>query len=381
MSVKTIRAILLIFACSASLFAGNNSRTLLFVGSYTNEKPDKGIFVFSFNEETGALKPLGHAENIVNPSYLCISPNGKYLYACSDTRMPKPGSISAFAIDSRQGTLRFINKQSSGGENPVYVAMDKTNRWVVTGNYSSGTLSLLHAKEDGSLTPDIETIAFKDSSVIKARQEKSHIHSSLFDPDFRYILAPDLGGDKIRLFNFDGGRHPHFTYSATLTKSTSPGDGPRHFAFHPNKKFGYCINELSGTVTAYRYRSGNLSAIQTLRSYAKARDSYGAADIHISPDGRFLYASNRFVGENTLAIFSILPKTGLLTLVGHQYTEGDHPRNFTIDPSGRFLLVANMLTNNIVIFKRDLQTGLLTKVAEEKTIERPSCLQMKTYGE
>ncbi|MDD2799154.1 MAG: lactonase family protein [Bacteroidales bacterium] len=353
--------------------------TLLFVGSYTNDKPDKGISVFKFDTQTGALTKLSNSENITNPSFLTISPNGKFLYACSDTKMPKPGSISAFAIHAKTGQLTFINKQSSGGENPVYVAMDKSNRFVVTGNYSSGSVCLLSVNKDGSLNKKKELIQFKDSSINKSRQSESHIHSTYFDPECKYIFAPDLGADKIRAFNFYPNNSNHIVTNESLTVKTTPGCGPRHFVFHPNKLFGYNIEELSGMVTAYTYKDGKLDSIQHIFSYSKKRDSYGAADIHISPDGKFLYASNRFVGENSIAIFSINTLSGKLKLVGHQSTEGDHPRNFTIDPSGNFLLVANMLSNNIVIFKRDKLSGLLTKVGEETSETRPSCLQMRTF--
>ena len=345
----------------------------------TNDQPANGITVFSFDVNSGTLTKLNQAENITNPSFLTISPNGKFLYSCSDTKMPKPGSITAFGIDAANGKLTYLNKQPSGGENPVYVAVDKSNRFLVTGNYSSGTVSLLYINKNGSLSPNVETIAFKDSSISKSRQEKSHIHSTFFDPTFNFIFAPDLGADKIRAFAFNRNQKPHLISREDLTVKTTPGSGPRHFAFHPNKRFGYLIEELTGTISTYGYSNGRLAPIQSIFSYLKKRDSYGTADIHISPDGKFLYASNRFVGENTIAIFAINSLSGKLSLVGHQSTEGDHPRNFTIDPSGKFLLVANMLTNNIVVFKRDVKTGLLTKVGEEKSVSKPSCLQMRVY--
>lgn len=374
------RSIVALFAfVSVVTSAQHQPNTLLIVGSYTNDIAAKGIHIFRFNTSTGKLSKLSTSEPIINPSYLAISPNGKYLYACTDTKMPQKGSISAFSINSDEGSIRFINKVTSGGDNPVYIAIDKFNRFVITGNYSSGTVTLAPIKANGGLSHKTETIAFRDSSINKSRQSESHIHSTFFDPSFSYIFAPDLGADKIRAFSFRSNKAPHLITRADLDVKTTPGSGPRHFAFHPNGRFGYLIEELSGSISAYSYANGELLPFQRIQSYASIMESYGTADIHISPDGRFLYSSNRFIGENSIGIFSIDSISGKLSLVGHQFTGGDHPRNFTIDPSGNFLLVANMLTNNIVIFRRDLQTGLLTKVGEEKSVTRPSCLQMRSY--
>lgn len=369
-----------LFGCLC-LFAKAQQHTFLFVGNYTQGTPNKGLFVYAFNNETGQLKKLSHVPNITNPSFIAIAPNGQYLYACTDTKMPNAGSVSAFKIDSINGRLTFINKQASGGENPVYVSVHQNNRYVVNANYTEGNVSVYTTNENGSLNPYSQLIQFTDSSINKERQDKAHIHAAVFSPQNDYVFLPDLGADKIRVFKFDTLQKQPLVAMPDYTVQAALGSGPRHFTFHPTKAFAYCIEELGGTVTGYTYQNGKLDTIQSIFAYSQKQTSYyGSADIHISPDGLFLYASNRWDGENTIAIFSIHQQNGKLNLLGHQQTYGDHPRNFTIDPTGRFLLVANLVTNNIIVFKRNLKTGLLSKTPYSIRVSQPSCLQMRTYN-
>lgn len=357
-----------------------NTKSLLFVGTYTKGNPDKGIYVYEFNTNSGELKIVSTGENIINPSFLTISSNGRFLYSCTESKLPYNGSVSAFKIDSIGGKISFINKQSSEGKNPVYLSVHKNSKYVINGNYTEGNVSVYTTNPDGSLNPAAQIIQFTDSSINKLRQEKAHIHSTVFSPNNKYIFFPDLGADKIRAFIFDTTIPQPLLPKDNYTVNTVLGSGPRHFTFHPNGQFAYCVEELSGTVSAYSYKHGELDSIQRVFSYADTFEVYGSADIHISPDGLFLYASNRGEKENSLSVFSINQSTGRLTLLGHQDTFGNHPRNFTIDPSGKFLLVANQLTNNIIVFKRNLKTGMLTKTSVEIKVPNPSCLQMRVYG-
>jgi 6-phosphogluconolactonase len=370
----------LLFNVLSIFYAQNNSKTFLFIGTYTEGKIDLGIYIYEFDSKTGDLKFSSNAENMTNPSFLTISPNGKFLYACTDTKMPNKGSVTAFKIDSINGKITLINKQASGGENPVYLTVYKNNKFIVNGNYTEGNVTIFSANEDGSLNPYSQIIQFTDSSINKTRQEKAHIHSTVFSPKNDYIFLPDLGADKIRVYKFDSNNLKPLMPIDDSIVNTVPGSGPRHFTFHPNGNFAYCIEELSGMVSAYSYNNGKLDSIQRIFSYSKTQESYGSSDIHISPDGLFLYASNRWNKENTISLFSINQNTGKLTLVGHQPTFGDHPRNFIIDPTGNFILVANQVTNNIVVFKRNWKTGLLTKTKTEISVPRPSCLQMRKYS-
>lgn len=364
----------------SNLYSQPKPVTYLFVGSYTEGKPDTGIYVYTFNVKSGKLKQTGITDHIINPSYLALSPDGQYLYAGADTQLPDTGSVLSFKVNSDNGTLSFINRQPSQGDNPVYVTVHHNNRYLINANYTGGSVSVYAINKDGILNPYAQAIPFEGSSIMSSRQDRAHIHAAVFSPQCDYVFFPDLGSDKIWVFRFDSTKSQPLIPVKEYDVTTVPGSGPRHFTFHPNGKYAYCIEELSGTVAAYAYDTGSLTFLQRIFGYSKAQQSsYGGADIHISPDGRFLYSSNRWEDENTIAIFAVDQQTGLLTLLGHQKTYGDHPRNFTIDPTGKYLLVANMLTNNIVVFKRKMKTGLLKKKKAEIRIPSPSCLQMRAY--
>jgi len=374
--------ILLVFISFGALFpiqAQQKSKTYLFIGTYTSGQPDQGIFVYTFNSKSGKCKQISEVDSIINPSYLAISPNGKCLYACTDTKMPIPGSVTAFQFDSINGQLILLNKQPCGGENPVYVAVHKNNKFVTCANYTGGSVSIFTTNDDGSLNPSAQLIPFTGSSINPERQDKPYIHSSVFSPQGDYLFLPDLGADQIRVMQFNPNSNPPLLPIEKNNVQALPGSGPRHLTFHPTLPFAYLAEELSGMVSAYRYDHGKLDSIQRIFAYSKIQPSYACADIHISPDGLFLYVSNRLNDENTIGIFSIDQHHGTLTLIGHQKTGGDHPRNFSIDPTGKFLLVANMSSNNVVIFKRDQKTGLLAKTKNEIKIPRPSCLQLRSY--
>lgn len=316
--------------------------------------------------------------SVINTSFLRLSPNGKYLYSVVESQMDYNGKVSAFKVDSLKQQISLINTQDCGGRNPAHLEIDKTGYHLINSNYTDPSLSVFRINQDGSLNPYSQILRFKDSSIIKNRQEASHIHSSNFSPDNDFLFAHDLGADKIRGFEFI------LADSSEILQSENqiymkPGSGPRHFTFHPNGKFGYSIAELSGKITAFKYDNGNLEFIEDYLSYCKTQDLHRAADIHITPDGKFLYASNRGPDENSISIFSINQNSGKLKLVGHEPTYGEHPRNFSISPDGNFLLVANQFSNNVMVFKRNSQTGELKKLPLDITINNPSSIQMRTY--
>jgi 6-phosphogluconolactonase len=361
---------LVLMAFASSII--NAQESYLIIGTYTEAKPDKGIYIYSFNNVTGELKFVSNGEGITNPSYLTLSSNGKFIYACSETQIPNSGSISAFGFNN--GKLSFINKVPSGGDNPAYLALHKSGKLLVNANYSGGSASVIRVKKDGSLESDT-TFHFTGKSIIGNRQESSHIHAAVFSPNHDFVYLTDLGSDKIWCYSITGKNQSVKRYPAGDVSSI-PGSGPRHLVFHSNKKYAYCIEELSGTVSAYSYKKGKLTSIQrVVTHHASDEGPYGSADIHISPDGNFLYASNRGK-ENTISIFSINQTTGILTFVDNQSTLGNHPRNFTIDQTGDFLLVGNMLSNKINVFKREGKTGLLQETGIEISVPKPACLYL-----
>jgi 6-phosphogluconolactonase (cycloisomerase 2 family) len=370
------RSYLLLLALLAHIFIYGQT-TYLFVGSYNGTKEKEGIYIYKMDMTHGNLDKVCSFSGIMNPSYLVLSPDGQYIYACSETRTPGMGSVSSYRFDRKQPAISLLSKQPSGGDNPVYLTVHKSGRWLVNGNYSGGSIAVSPLNSDGTIGTAVTVIPFKDSSITKG-QKSSHIHSTVFSPEQDYIFAPDLGADKIRRFTFDANQSNPLQADSFVR--TMPGSGPRHFTFHPNGRFAYCIEELSGTITAYKYHKGQLGLVQRGVAHDNTpRASYSSADIHISPDGRFLYASNRGE-ENNIAIYRI-GKDGRFTLIRYQPVFGEHPRNFTIDPTGKFLLVANMISGNVLVFKRNARTGLLTKTGIEVTMPGPSCLQIRTYND
>jgi len=367
--------LLLLMALFAHLLSYSQN-TYLFVGSYNAAKDKDGIYVYRMNMQTGQLTKVCTYSAILNPSYLILSRDGQYIYACSETRTAGMGSVSSYAFDRKQQKITLLSKQDSGGENPVYLATDKSGEWLVNGNYTGGSIAVFPLKTDGTIAPAVKVIPFTDHSIDTGRQKTAHIHSTVFAPDDRYVFSPDLGADKIRRYRFDASRSEPLQPDSFVR--AVPGSGPRHFTFHPNGKYAYCIEEMAGAVSAYRYAEGQLDSIQRVMTHGNEHyDFYNSADIHISPDGRFLYASNRG-DENNIAIYRI-GDDGRLTFVAYQSTLGEHPRNFLIDPTGKFLLVANQISGGVVVFRRNIQTGRLAYTGIKVKMTGPSSLQIKTY--
>lgn len=343
------------------------------IGTYTNTGSE-GIYVYSFDETTGALTYKNKVTGIDNPSYLTVSPDKKYVYAISESG--ENSSVSAFNYDVASGRLTFINSQSSGGRGPCYVEVDQTGKFVFTANYGSGSLAAVPVLEDGSLGSDLQQIDHTGASMVKPSQKSPRMHSVVMAPDNKYLIASNLGTDKLGVYQFDASKKSHpLTPANPEFVSLDPGSGPRHFSFHPNGKFAYSVRELDAQVTAFTYQNGQLTPIQTITMLPDNFEGRtGAADIHVSPDGKFVYASNR-LDLNEIVIYSVDQTTGNLTFVGRESSMGDHPRNFAIDPTGNFLLVANQNTDDIYVFKRNKETGLLTLTDNKLELGRPVCLK------
>jgi 6-phosphogluconolactonase len=359
---------LLLLALPVMSFSQTNY--YLLIGTYTKGKSE-GIYVYKFNSATGDVS-LASSIKAGNPSYLAISPDEKFVYAVNEDANDK-GSITAYSFNKANGQLQYLDKQSSGGDHPCYVSVNKTGKWVAAANYSGGSFSTFPVMVNGTLGAP-NTVQHKGQSVDKQRQEKPHVHSTVFSPDDKYLFVQDLGIDKIMIYTFNAG-HGTPEPAPVPFVATTPGGGPRHFVFSPNGKFAYLVEEMGGAVSVYKYKDGRLTAVQRISSLpANFTEKKWAADIHISPDGKFLYASNRTPSE-TIAIYKINKSTGKLTSIGFEPVQGKVPRNFVIDPTGDFLLVANQETDNVVIFKRNKQTGLLTDTGKRIQVGNPTCLQ------
>jgi len=362
---------------SLDLYSQKGKEQFLIIGTYTPSNTSDGIYVYKFSTET-AENSFVSAVKTSNPSYLAVSPNQKFIYAVNEnadsTRFTVTGHVAAFSFDKATGKLSFINKHESGGRHPCYVSIDKTGKWVIVGNYSSGSLAVLPVKSNGGLDSATQVIQHEGSSVNSERQEGPHVHAAVLNKNNKTLYVPDLGLDKVMLYDLDTkkGKLKEFSIPFVMTE---PGAGPRHIDIHPNGKYAYLMEEMTGAVSVYKIeKDGYLSLIQNISGLPRDFTGIvGSADIHVSPDGKFLYCSNR--GEsNTIGIFSI-QSNGQLLWVGHQSTFGKTPRNFSLDPTGNFLLVANQNSDEIVIFKRDKKSGLLTDTAQRIKVSKPVCLK------
>ncbi len=345
----------------------------LLVGTYTSDEGSKGIYVYKLNMETGKADSLSMTE-VINPSYLVLSADEKFVYSVSESDGGN-SSASAFAFDKKKGVLTLLNWSSTESSGPCYIEIDKTGKSVLTANYGGGSISSFQVKDDGTLSPANMVINFEGSGPDTIRQKKSHLHSIRFSPDERFVFATDLGTDKVYRYNaigsvFEG--QPVLSQASLKEFSTPAGAGPRHFDFHPNSKYFYVLGELSGDVIVYDYDEGDLKQKQIIATDS-VEGSRGSADIHVSPNGKFLYASNR-LKDDGVAIFSINPVDGTLTKVGYQPTRR-HPRNFVISPNGKLLLVASRDDNIIQVFSIDNETGLLIDTNQDIFISKPVCLK------
>ena len=349
-----------------------NASYYLLVGTYTNPEKTNGIHVYTFNANTGSASEKSKFVDITNPSYLAVSRDKKNVYSVSEAGEGK--GVNAFSFDMKTGKLTFLNAGSAGGNGPCYVSVDDKKEVVFAGNYGGGSLSATRLKDDGSLSTDTQVIQHEGNSINKSRQDKPHVHSVVLSPDNRYLLVPDLGTDKVNIYKFNPRAGKPLTPSAQPFASVNPGGGPRHLTFHPGGKYAYLILEMEGAIVAFDYKDGNLNTIQSITMLAPDfNGKIGAADIHISPDGKFLYGSNR--GDvNDIVVYAI-GKDGKLTYTGRQSEGINTPRNFAIDPTGNFLLVANQNGNDIAIFKRDHKTGQLTPTGKRIQVDKPVCLK------
>lgn len=350
----------------------------VYVGTYTQEgSTSKGIYAYRFDPDDPKLTPIGLAAQTINPSFLAVHPNHKFLYAVNEVgnyEGKKSGAVSAFSIDPASGKLTLLNEVASGGADPCYIVVDKTGKYVLVANYTGGSIAAFPILADGRLGEASAFIQHSGHGTNPQRQEGPHAHSIDLSPDNRFAIVDDLGLDETLVYKFDSVKGSLTPNDPPFAKAP-PGAGPRHFAFRPDGKFGYVINEMGSTVSVFGYdTAGVLRPLQTISTIPKdftALDE--SAEIEVHPSGKFLYASNR--GHDSIAVFAIDPNKGTLTLVEYAATKGKSPRNFAIDPSGTLIFAENEKSDDIVLFQINQRTGSLTPSGKVLDISQPVCVK------
>ena len=361
-----------------SVASSANADSHVYFGTYTNGA-GKGIYRARLETATGRLSELQLAVEARDPAFLAVHPNGKFLYAIDERSDPKrdstPAGISAYALDPTSGRLTLLNRQSAGASGPCHLAVDHTGRAVLVANYACGGAAALPIRADGSVGEPASVVPHAGRSVNPARQTAPHAHAIVVAPDNRFALVPDLGIDRVVVYQLDAAR-------AMLTPQPAgdallpAGSGPRHLAFHPSGRFVYVINELFCTMAAYRWdaKDGRLqeaAIVSTLPAGTKVEPGYSTAEVVAHTSGKFLFGSNR--GHDTIVTFAVDANTGWLTPVAHASTQGKTPRHFGVDPSGRWLLAENQDSGTVVVFAIDAATGRLTPTGQTVEVPAPVC--------
>jgi 6-phosphogluconolactonase len=346
----------------------------VYVGTYTTGE-SKGIYVSRFDAASGKLEPPVLAAETVNPSFVAVHPNKKFLYAVGEAG--KAGSVSAFAIDAATGKLTLLNQQPSRGGGPCFVAVDATGRAALVANYNTGSVSALPVKADGSLGEAVGFDQHAGSGPNPKRQAGPHAHSFFLSPDNRFGLAPDLGLDKVFIYRLDPAKAA-ITPNDPPFASVPPGGGPRHLSFHPSKKALYVINEMGSSITAFSWDAarGAMKQLQTVSTLpADFKGDTTCAHVMVHPSGKFVYGSNR--GHDSIAIFAVDKTKLTLKPAGHVSSGGQVPRNFNVHPAGGWLIAANQKSNNLVVFRVDAKTGKLTPTGQEVRVGAPVCVTFR----
>jgi 6-phosphogluconolactonase len=372
--MKKILPVLMLTALAVSAPA---AESFVYFGTYTGPK-SKGIYRAKFDSATGRLTPAELAAECSSPSFLAVHPNGKFLYAIdekADAAKDAARGVAAYAIDTRTGALTLLNEQGIGSRGPCHVEVDATGKCLLVANYSGGSVAALPIAGDGKLGPARSHFTHAGSSVNSARQKEPHAHAATIAPGNRFAYVPDLGIDKVMIYQLDAAK-------ATLASATPafatlpPGSGPRHIAFRPDGKFAYVINELLCTMSVFAVepKSGALSEVQlvsTLPPGETVQRGQSTAEVAVHPTGKFLYGSNR--GHNTIVAYAIDAATGRLALLQHEPTQGLTPRHFAIDPSGGWLLAQNQGSDTVVVFRLDPKTGRLAPAGQSVAVPVPVC--------
>jgi 6-phosphogluconolactonase len=375
-SIPLTVSVVALLAADTLSAADSNGKLSVFVGTYTGPKTgSRGIYRCEFDPATGDLSPPRLIAEVVNPSFLAIHPSGKYLFAVGEFDGPraKAAGVTSFLIDAASGMLSPVSQRPSGGKGPCHVAIDKAGHNLIVSNYGSGSVALLKVDQNGGLNGPADIIQHHGKGPDPKRQEGPHAHSANLDAANRFAVVADLGLDRLFVYRFDGSTD-RLTPNDPPSYQTAPGAGPRHFAFHPDGKRAFVINELNSTLSALDYDAdrGVLRQRQTVSTLPLGFSGTNwCAEVVVHPSGKFVYGSNR--GHNSIAAFAI-EADGKLRPIGHQGEGVKTPRNFNIDPSGRWMIVANQDGNDLVVFRIDTESGALSSTGRRVEIGGPVCV-------
>ena len=344
----------------------------LLVGSYASAR-EKGIKLFTFDLKTGEEQYVTGLSGIANPSYLTVSSDKTRIYAVGENEIDN-STANSISLDLSTGKLELLNTRLTLGAAPCYIALSPHEDFLLTANYNGGSISIFQRNANGELL-EPRIISFVGNGLDPIRQDEPHLHCIGFTPDEKYLLAVDLGTDCVHVFPINKQNKdrsvPFLNEDNPQSYLLPPGCGPRHLCFSPDKRYLYLITELSGDVIVLKYMEEKTRIVQIVK--ADILGARGSADIHMSPDGNYLYASNRLQGDG-IAVFSVNKEDGTLEKVGYELT-GSHPRNFVISPDGNYLLVACRDSNEIQIFKRNKESGLLQDTGRKIKTTKPTCLK------
>jgi 6-phosphogluconolactonase len=366
----TMLAVLLTgnFACTAQ-------KELIYMGSYT-QRESKGISLYEFNRSALSFSLMQTVSDFTNPNFLAFHPQGGFLYAVYTAKKEtgeNVDAVAAFSLNKKDGTITAINQVKGAGKGACHISLDKTGKWLFVSYYTSGSLEVFSVGKDGSLGAAIQFIQHEGKGATP-RQRGPNVHSSLVSPDNKFLYVADLGTDKVNIYAIDH-KTGMLSPASQAFGVSNPGSGPRHFTFHPKNSMFYVADEISSTLTVFD-RNPSTGALTLVQSVSTLPEGFSGrnsvADIHTTPDGRFVYVTNR--GHNSIAIFAI-KEDGKVEFLAHEPVQGDHPRNFLVDPKGEILMVANQMTDNVVVFKIDSTTGLLKYSGITLTVPAAVCLK------
>ena len=338
-----------------------------YVGTYTKQDSE-GVYKFTLDLDKEFITDVTPVAKLDNPTYLTVTKDNKFLYAVS--KEGESGGVTAFSIDNNTGDLTMLNSEASAGSPPCHVSVKDDNANVVTANYHTKKVESYLTNADGSLKSVVDVVEHEGTGPHK-RQEKPHMHFAGFTPDEKYVIAIDLGSDNIVTYAADNGK-----LTKVQTYKTKPGSGPRHIVFHPNGKHAYVMTELTSEVIVLEYHAED--GRFTEKQYIKAiptdyKDVNDGSAIHITKDGKFVYVANR--GHNSIASYEVDQSTNELTFIEWKSTEGNWPRDFVIDPSGRYLVASNQKSGTLTLFRRDAKTGKLTMIQDGVVAPEVVCVK------